>query len=252
MINEIFAISNRRHSMQIFLDGLNNNPGLPTSGSFQKENALVHPHLLRVGKALLTDKQSFEFELTKPTGANQGFSSDEQLETSDIFMMTHIGLGFTKHNPDNKLAKNDNPVLSYPDVTFFGAAAAKALMGIVNGRTRISAGNQARIPAIKNQLLVVNPNGGFTGTVATPTDHMEIGATVEERGLFELGAYPWMLGSQSNKAEVSLETVTTLADIVGGAGGDENLRNILVFFAFGWVFKGYGSNSNSACVSSAI
>lgn len=237
-MNEIFIQNPRRQSYQIFKDKLEG--VLAKLGqSFDPENALIMPYLVRVHTALVNGKSNYVLDLV--TGTSSLLGVEKKIEKSDILMIQSIGLGLQKYDP----ASPDfaGPIFNYPDPVYFTAATAAQLNKIYEGKLSMKVGSQTIIDSLDNLLLKFVPNGNFAGTVGTPTDLAEVGASNEARGLQDLGSYPILIGDNKNQVEISLAPGDISAIASTGTG-----TNNLVFLALGWVYRGSVGNNGQCSI----
>jgi len=232
-MNEIFIQNPRRQSFQIFKDKLAQvltDIGQP----YDPEKALIMPYLVRVHTPLVNGRSSYGLDLV--TGTSTLLGVEKKMEKSDIFMIQSIGLGIQKYDPTSP--DFAGPIFNYPDPVYFTAATAAQLNKIYEGKLSLKVGSQTMIDSLDNLLLKFVPNGNFAGTIASPTDLAEVGASNEARGLQDLGSYPILIGDNKNQVEISLAPGTI--DAIAGSGTG---ANNLVFLALGWVYRGFvGSN----------
>lgn len=152
-------------------------------------------------------------------------------------MMTGIKVAVQKYDPTSP--DFDSPSFTFPDPVYFGATVAKKIAKIFQGNLSLKTGTQTRIDRLDLDLAMFVPKDGFAGTLGTPTDYPQHGGEDREKGYYDLGSYPLILGENQNTVEIELAQ----GDITGITDGATPANsNNLVFYALGWVYRGSVGN----------
>ena len=218
------------------LDKMKGTNGVPVD--FNPETSIVQPLILRVHQLFASGKSKYTFDLK--SGNTPGLDIEKKMQPSDVFMMTALALGIQKYNPAGP--DYNQPVFTEADPGYFGAAEAAALEKLYGGKIGLKSGSNTRISDLDTSIFKFAPAKAFAGTFAAPTGHSQYGSSHAERGYVDLGAYPILLGQESNTVDVELASGNT-ADIAGTAPNNNNL----VLFVLGWVYR--GSSNNGSCIA---
>ncbi len=231
-MNEIIVQSRKRSAFLIAKEKFAMKNGVSVE---QMNDALIMPIIVRAQTKLVNGKSSYTIDLVKGTSTLLG--CETKLEKTDQLVIQSIGLGIQKYDP---AAAEDfaEPIMTYADPVYFGAAVSKQLEKIWNGKTSLKVGNTSPIDGLQNLLMRYVPNGGYAGaSVAAPTDHAEYGPDNDRKGFTDLGLTLLVSGENTLQAVVDLApgAIATIAD--SGA-----TSNNLVFLVEGFVYR--GSNGN--------
>ncbi len=241
----IFIQDKRRQTLQIFKDTLAGNPQMgiaPLVSDYDPMKALIMPFMIKVHTKFANNKTSFSLDLN--VGTTDPLPVESKLEATDVFMGTSILLGVQKYNPAKDQGDFNSPILTNADPVYFGAAIAKQIMKLYNGNTTLKTNSQERIARFPNNLFYTNPENGFAGTLAAPTDFPTFGPKDEDRGFFDLGNYPIIVGGVPNKLEINLAPGDT--STVEDSGTPANTNNIVAII-LGWVYRGNSGGNPGFC-----
>ncbi len=184
------------------------------------------PSFLRLETDILNTSGKLSFKTFIGDGTTV-YPTERRLDRNDDFIATEMGFFLIKQDTAN--SKTNALLLSYPNITVFGAAAAADLKALyTSGKLRINVGREDKFVALDIARFLHIPE--TQQTAGTNYDE-----TSEKSGFINLTPQLILQGNGTNEVEIDF---TTYAGFAGGTSADVGFKHRAVLYFRGLLATG--------------
>ncbi len=242
-----------RSAYRKFVEYLQRN-GKSSDQMFPGSDVLVTQTDLRLEALLDTNKDTYTFDILGSTGSGDR-PLERKLASSEIFMVTGIGIGIQKqHVGSPGLNQANYPVFTYPDDNYFidstnaGATEARSLENLYNGNIQLTTAQTTRQKDISTRFMRYVPVSQFVNKAvsgAAAHQYPSFGGYIEEEGFYRTNGWAILSGAETNQLVFRVGNADR-ANIAGGKDVDGvDTQNVLIVRLFGLLYT--GTMNNGGC-----